>query len=174
MNERTRGPRFSRQQGTAAETCHPSAAAARRSRYNGHPSRPWNAVAPKRRPGTAGGIDGALTAIDRGFGRHGARCTARLASSLEEKKRRLPEDPRGFTTTTTCSPPTRVGTANRLLSGGIGFVNPFAVVVRYTGLGCPLRSVESGTQLHLILRPYLESPRQARSIELLGTTRVGS
>jgi hypothetical protein len=38
-------------------------------------------------------------------------------------------------------------------------------------LRCPLRPVESSTQLHLVLRPDLESPRQARSIELLGTTR---
>jgi hypothetical protein len=52
--------------------------------------------------------------------------------------------------------------------------NPFAYGVVYTQLGCPLRSVGSSTQIHLILRPdYLESPRQARSIELLGTIRVG-
>jgi hypothetical protein len=42
-------------------------------------------VALKRRPGTAGDIDKALTAIDRGFVRHRARCTARarLASFCE-------------------------------------------------------------------------------------------
>ena len=41
-------------------------------------------VALKRRPGTTGAaIDEALTAIDKGFVRHGARCTARLASSCE-------------------------------------------------------------------------------------------
>jgi hypothetical protein len=48
-------------------------------------------------------------------------------------------------------------------------LTPFADGVVYIQLGCPLRSVESSTQLHLILRPDLESPRQARSIELLGT-----
>jgi hypothetical protein len=53
-------------------------------------------------------------------------------------------------------------------------VNPFAFLVGYTQLRYPLRSVDSSTQLHLVLRPDLESPRQARSIELLGTTRVGS
>jgi hypothetical protein len=40
-------------------------------------------VAPKRRPGTTGDIGKALTAIDKGLIRHGARCTARLASSCE-------------------------------------------------------------------------------------------
>jgi hypothetical protein len=49
-----------------------------------------------------------------------------------------------------------------------------AFLVVYIQLRYPLRSVESSTQLHLIMRPDLESPRQARSIELLGTTRVGS
>jgi hypothetical protein len=34
----------------------------------------------------------------------------------------------------------------------------------------PLRSVGPSTQLHLVLRPDLEPPRQARSTELLGTT----
>ena len=53
-------------------------------------------------------------------------------------------------------------------------VNPFASLGSYKILRYPLRSVELSTQLHLILRPDLESPRQARSIELLGTTRVGS
>jgi hypothetical protein len=48
-----------------------------------------------------------------------------------------------------------------------------AVVCYYIRLGYPLRSVGSGAQLHLIPRPDLESPRQARSNELLGTTRVG-
>jgi hypothetical protein len=46
-------------------------------------------------------------------------------------------------------------------------------VQRHAVVGRPLRSVGSGTQLHLILGPDLESPRQARSIELLGTARVG-
>jgi hypothetical protein len=40
-------------------------------------------VAPKRRPGTTGDIGKALTAIDKGFVRHGARCTAKLASFCE-------------------------------------------------------------------------------------------
>jgi hypothetical protein len=52
-------------------------------------------------------------------------------------------------------------------------VNPFASGVVYIQRKYQLRSVGSSTQLHLILRPDLESPRQARSIELLGTTRVG-
>jgi hypothetical protein len=52
-------------------------------------------------------------------------------------------------------------------------LNPFAAGVLYKGLGYPLRSDGSSTQLHFVLRPDLESPRQARSIELLGTTRVG-
>jgi hypothetical protein len=42
-------------------------------------------VALKRRPGTTGNIDEALTATDKGFGRHGARFTARLAIFLEEE-----------------------------------------------------------------------------------------
>jgi hypothetical protein len=40
-------------------------------------------VASKRRSGTAGNIDKALTVADKGFLRHGARCTARLASFYE-------------------------------------------------------------------------------------------
>jgi hypothetical protein len=52
-------------------------------------------------------------------------------------------------------------------------VNPFAAGGRYTDLGCLLRSVESGTQLFLALRPDLARYGRARSIELLGTTRVG-
>jgi hypothetical protein len=72
-------------------------------------------VAPKRRPGTAGGIDEALTAVDKGSGRHGARCTARLASFLEKKASWGLQGP-----TTTCNPLTRVGTASRPISGGIG------------------------------------------------------
>jgi hypothetical protein len=45
--------------------------------------------------------------------------------------------------------------------------------ISYEALGYyqdPLRSVESKTQFHLNLRPDLESPRRARSNELLGTT----
>jgi hypothetical protein len=38
---------------------------------------------------------------------------------------------------------------------GDGLFNPFAAVVGYNRLGHPLRSVESSTQLHLILRPDL-------------------
>jgi hypothetical protein len=51
------------------------------------PSRPRNSrtVAPKRRSGTAGDIDEALEVVNKGFGRHGARCTARMASFLEER-----------------------------------------------------------------------------------------
>jgi hypothetical protein len=76
------------------------------------------AVAPKRRPGTAEDIDGApAPAIDKGFGRHGPRCTARLASFLEEEASWGSQD-----STTTCNPLTRVGTANRLISDGMGFV----------------------------------------------------
>jgi hypothetical protein len=40
-------------------------------------------VASKRRSGTTGDIGKALTAIDKGFVRHGARFTARLASFCE-------------------------------------------------------------------------------------------
>jgi hypothetical protein len=36
-------------------------------------------------------------------------------------------------------------------------MNPFADGGVYTRFGCPLRSVESGTQLHLIPRPDMES-----------------
>jgi hypothetical protein len=56
----------------------------------------------------------------------------------------------------------------------LSLLNPFATGDRYTDLRYPLRSVESSTQLLIVLRPDLESPRQARSIELLGTTRIGS
>jgi hypothetical protein len=46
---------------------------------------PGTAVPSKRRPGTAGDIDEALEAIDKGFGGHGPRCTARAASFFEEE-----------------------------------------------------------------------------------------
>jgi hypothetical protein len=59
-------------------------------------------------------------------------------------------------------------------SSKVQVLNPFASLVVYIQLRYPLRSVESSTQLHLIMRPDLDSPRQARSIELLGTTRIGS
>jgi hypothetical protein len=48
-------------------------------------------AAPKRRSGTAGDIDEASGAVNKGFGGHGARCTARAASFVEE------EPPWGFT-----------------------------------------------------------------------------
>jgi hypothetical protein len=38
---------------------------------------------------------------------------------------------------------------------GVDLINPFAYGVGYTRLGCPLRSVESSTQLLLVLRPDL-------------------
>ena len=40
-------------------------------------------MASKRRPGTTGDIGKALAVINKGFVRHGARCTARLASFCE-------------------------------------------------------------------------------------------
>jgi hypothetical protein len=46
-------------------------------------SRGSGAAAPKRRPGTARAIDEALKATNKGFERHGLRCTARVASFFE-------------------------------------------------------------------------------------------
>jgi hypothetical protein len=91
-------------------------------------------------------------AINKGFRRHGPRGTARMAISLKRRPRRRL---RGFTTT--CSPLARVGTASRLISDGVGFVNPFAALRLRRVLRDPLGSVGSSTQLHLILRPVLKS-----------------
>jgi hypothetical protein len=106
-------------------------------------------VASKRRSGTAGDIpDKALTAIDTGFVRHGARFTVRLASSCEG------EASFGITRLYHNVQPSdsdqgaRQG--YRLNYDGIGLVNPFAAVLLYKGVGCPLRSVESSTQLLLV------------------------
>jgi hypothetical protein len=76
-------------------------------------------VASKRRPGTARAIDWALTAIDKGVGRHGLRYTASVASFFEGGGsfwggKALPQRAALW--------PARVGTASRLLFAGMGFV----------------------------------------------------
>jgi hypothetical protein len=57
-------------------------------------------AASKRRPGTTGDIDEALTATDKGSGRHGARFTVRLAIFFEEREGFLgiTNKAQGFTT----------------------------------------------------------------------------
>jgi hypothetical protein len=75
-------------------------------------------AAPKRRPGTAGAIDEAPTAIDKGVRRHGPRGMARVAISLSEE-----EVPSEITKLHCNVQPSEQGRqGHRLRPGGMGFV----------------------------------------------------